>query len=262
MKALEGPLKFLPWILLGSATAIFLAGCCLAETLTAGWAQPVFFALILGATLVALQRSLSGQNVVWAALLVVVLSGIILSVGAKTDIPFGPCVYTDNLSPRLFDTLPWAVPLLWVVVLFNCRGVARLILRPWRKVRSYGYRVIALTCGLMVLFDFAWEPFATRANRFWIWRIPATTSSWYGTPWVNFFGWAVTSLLLMAFITPWLINKKPTQSPPNFHPLFLWLLTNLYLINALAKHNLWVPAALALLACAVVAPLAWRNAKW
>ena len=60
--------------------------------------------------------------------------------------------YTEGASGRIFGTVPWLLPLLWMVVLFNARSVGRLVFRPWRKSRTYGVRVIALTCVMAVVF--------------------------------------------------------------------------------------------------------------
>jgi hypothetical protein len=52
------------------------------------------------------------------------------------------------------------MPFIWAVAVLNSRGVARLILRPWRKTTKYGLWVIGLACVLTVIFDFNLEPFA------------------------------------------------------------------------------------------------------
>lgn len=227
----------------------------------AAWQVAGLLGLATASTLTSLGRRLQLQNVLAVAGLISVLGGIVQFVGATTGIPFGPIVFTDNFGPQLFDRLPWLAPLLWLVMLLNCRGVARLLLRPWRKLHGYGFRVIGLTVGLMVLCDCALEPFATRVNRLWIWRVSGGVSmDWLGAPWVNFPGWAVTALLLLIAATPWLINKMPSRRRgPDYHPLVAWLALHLFLAVCLALHSLWLPAGLAFGACGVVGLFAWRN---
>ncbi len=226
------------------------------------WAQGLFLALATATTLVALARRLPAQNVAVAAVLVAFIAGVVQAVGTTTGIPFGAFAYTNNFGPLLFDTLPLCVPLLWIVAIINSRGVARLILRPWRKTKSYGFRVIGLTCLLTVLLDFGLEPFAARVNRFWIWQTPKTVLAWHSAPWVNFFGWVVTTLLILAFATPWFINKKSVGQPPDYHPLIVWLSLILLFATGTASHQLWWSATFSLLTGAIVALFALRGARW
>jgi uncharacterized membrane protein len=81
-------------------------------------------------------------------------------------VPFGPIAYSEAFGEKLFTVLPWPVPFLWIVVVVNGRGVARLIMRPWRKTNYYGFWVIGLTCVLAVLLDLSLEPFAS-ARHYW-----------------------------------------------------------------------------------------------
>jgi hypothetical protein len=129
---------------------------------------------------------------------------------------------------------------------------------------KYGFWVIGLTCLLMVIFDFGLEPFATRVNHYWVWRAPKTVPAWYDAPWVNFLGLAVTALLILAFTTPWLINKNKSsdKTPVDFLPLGVWLSLNLLLAVGNATHQLWWAVGFTLAASFVVALFAWRGARW
>jgi len=230
---------------------------------SAHWAEDLFPILALATTLTALARSLPVQNILLAATLIAVISGIVETIGAKTGIPFGPFVYTDDLGPQLFGILPWPIPLIWVVMILNSRGVARLIMRPWRKIGKYGFWVLGLTCSLSVILDIGLEPFATQVNRYWIWHAPTTVPAWYTAPWINFVSWATTTLLILAFTTPWLINKRHIKhAPPDYHPLIVWLLLNLLLAASNSAHHLWWAASFSLVTSTVVVIFAWRGARW
>ena len=215
---------WLPWLLLGNAR----------------WPDGLLLVLTTATVIASLTRQLPGQNVMLASVIIAFIAGVVQSLGALTAIPFGPYVYTDRIGQQLFYPLPWAVPLLWIVVILASRGVARLILRPWRKTRTYGFRMIGLTTTLVVLLDLGLEPFATRVNHYWLWHPTKLQLDWYGAPGINFFGWAVTTLLILAFATPSLINKKPMpQPPPDYAPLAVWLLLNLLFETGAAVHHLW-----------------------
>ena len=56
------------------------------------------------------------QNVLVVLVFVLVISGVVLSVGALTNIPFGPFVFTDDSGERVFNVLPWPMPLVWTAL--------------------------------------------------------------------------------------------------------------------------------------------------
>jgi uncharacterized membrane protein len=217
------------------------------------------------ASVAALNRQLPLQNVLPAALIAALIGGIAhgLSANPNLSIPFGPIVFNPAVGGKIFNAIPWTVPLLWVVAIFNARGVARLILRPWRKVKNYGFRLIGLTALLAVAFDFALEPFAWHVKHFWLWQRTKIAVTWQGTTLLNFFGWLFVALLILAFATPALIKKQPgAPSAPDYHPLVLWLGALLLFAVGSAGAGLWWPVAADAVIAAVTAVLAVRGAKW
>ena len=209
-------------------------------------------------------RSLPVQNVLLAAAIIGLIGGIVELVGAASGIPFGPRIFLDESGPQIFGILPWGLPLVWIVFLLNSRGVARLMLRPWRKSKTYGFRVIGLTCLLVVALNLGFEPFASRANHFWIWQSAKNLLAWYGAPWVNFVSVGLTVLLILAFATPSLINKTPSSKKrlPDYQPLILWLAMNLYFAVANGFAGLQLAMVIGLVLSFVAGIFAWRGARW
>ena len=176
-------------------------------------------ALAAAASITALTRQLPLQNVLLAAAITALIGGAAHGLSARTSIPFGPFIFNETAGAKLFDCIPWTVPLLWIVAIFNSRGVARLGLRPWRKTKNYGWWLIGLTAVLAVVFDLALEPVAARVKHFWLWQPTKLHITWHGASPLNFLGWALVSLLILAFITPSLIKKQPGSSgAPDFMP--------------------------------------------
>jgi uncharacterized membrane protein len=238
---------WLPWPLLGNVR----------------WPDGLLVVLTTATVLASLTRQLPGQNVMLASVIIAFIAGAVQTLGALTAIPFGPFTYTEHIGQQLFYPLPWAVPMVWIAVLLASRGVARLILRPWRKTQNYGFTLIGITTLLVVLLDVGLEPFATNVKHYWFWNPTKLKFDWYTTPWVNFFGWAVTALLILAFATPSLINKKPMPQPrPEYSPLVVWLLLNLLFATGTAVHHLWPAAGATALGIVAVTVFAIRGARW
>jgi putative membrane protein len=229
-----------------------------------GWPDAALVLLATATTLVSLSRRLPAQNVALAAAGIAFIGGTAHGIGAMTAIPFGPFSYTGNAGPRIFGTLAWPVPLIWVIAILNSRGVARLILRPWRKLRAYGFWVIGLTAALTVMFDFSLEPFAAQVKRYWLWQPTRLPLAWYGAPLVNFLGWLLAALLILAFVTPTLIDKRqrPAKRPPDYHPLAVWLPAQALFAAGTLAHGFGPAAGFDVVASVVVATFAIRGARW
>ena len=230
-----------------------------------GWPDALLIFAATVSTLTALARKLPVQNVLLGAAVIALVGGGAHGFGAAMAIPFGPFVYTDRVGLRILDQFAWMMPLLWVVAVLNSRGVARLILRPWRKLRVYGFWLIGITVALTVLFDVGLEPFAAVVKRYWLWqpnRIPVT---WGSAPVSNFPGWLLTALLITAFATPALIDKRQQRStnrPAEFHPLVLWLLAMLLFAVGAAQHQLWAAMIFCIATSILVTIFAVRGARW
>ena len=227
------------------------------------WPEAALVFLAAFSTVAALARQLPLQNALLAAFVIALIGSGISALGAVTGIPFGPFAFGAEAGPQLFKTLPWVMPFLWVVAVLNSRGVARLILRPWRKTRAYGFWLIGITAVLTMLFDLALDPFASHVKHYWLWTPAQFSVTLQGAPPVNFFGWTVVTLLMLAFVTPALINKHPVKkSPADFHPLAVWLGGILLFGTACALHGLWLAVATDAAIGIITAVFAIRGGRW
>jgi hypothetical protein len=254
--------KYYFWSLNGLLGAAFLIELCAPHSWPDGDAVTLVLAAV--ASVAALTRQLPLQNVLAAALITATMGAIAhgLSAIPNLSVPFGPLIFNPAAGPKLF-TVPWTIPFLWVVAIFNARGTARLMLRPWRKVKNYGYWLIGLTATLAVAFDFALEPFACRVKHYWLWQPTKLSLTWQGATPLNFLGWAFVSLLILAFASPSLIRKQPASSKkPDLHPLMLWLGALLGFATSSASAGLWWPVGVDAAIAAVTAWFAIRGAKW
>jgi uncharacterized membrane protein len=259
--------KFLAWtyilshfLLVAGFLAAFTAVATKAE---ANWPVALLLLLATAGTLVALTRQLPAQNVLLAAFVIAFIGSMAHGIGSKSGLPFGPFMFDPEAGLKLFGILPWALPLLWVVAVLNSRGVARLILRPWRKIRAYGFWLIGLTALLTMLFDCALEPFAAHAKHYWIWTTTGYSLTPQGAPASNSVGWFAVTLLILAFITPAMINKQLSKrSAPDLHPLAVWLCAVLLFATGAAVHGFWPTVATDAIILTTVVVFAIRGARW
>lgn len=224
--------------------------------------EMVFWILAALTTLTGLGQRLPLQNVLTIATVMAGLSFGAESLNARTSIPFGPRHFTDMLGDKPEDEVPWIIPLIWIVAIINARGIIRLALRPWRKTTYYGFWVIGWTAAAVAAFSFGLEPFATHAKRYWFWGDTRLPFSYYGSALIIFLSTAGVTIAILAFATPWLINKQPVKQPPDYHPLAIWLSLHVLFLGSHIAGGRFL-AALATLGVSVpMAILAIRGARW
>jgi putative membrane protein len=223
----------------------------------------LIIALAAIASVTALARQLPVESVAFAAFVAALIGGAAHGLSAQTGIPFGPLAFGETAGPKLFNLVPWTLPLLWVVAIFNSRGVVRLILRPWRKVKNYGLWLLGLTAALSMAFDLALEPFAAHAKHLWFWQPTKIAVTWHGVSPLGLLGWLAVSLIILAFVMPYLIRKQPgNPSTPDFAPLALWLGAIVYFAIGSAQAELWSAVVADGIIAVGVAVFSVRGAKW
>lgn len=230
----------------------------------AGRAEALLVIATAISTLLAQAKQLPGHKVLLSAVIVAVFGGGIHAAGHATSIPFGPFSYAEAIGPIWFGWLAWPMPALWIIVVFNARGVARLGLKPWRKTKTYGFWVIGVAAALVILFSLALDVFATKVAHYWFWLPTKFAFTWYGMPWTNPLGWALGTLVMLAFATPFMINKGPKSRrlPPDYHPLFVWVLLLGLFATGAAMEKLWTAVALCAGIAILSAGFAIRGARW
>jgi uncharacterized membrane protein len=229
-----------------------------------GWPMAFFVIAVMISSLISLSRQLPGQNVMLGATIIATIGGIAHGIGAKTGIPFGPFSYSIEIGPKVFSSVAWFMPLIWVIAVINGRGVARLIMKPWRKTKNYGFWVIGVTAVLVLFFNLALEPFATRTRGYWVWTPTKFPLAWYGMPLINSISWALLTGLALAFATPSLINKhsRARKLPRQYHPLYTWVLLFALFATGCGFHALWSAMWLAIGTAMLSIVLAIRGARW
>ena len=218
--------------------------------------------LATAASIATLARQLPLQSVLFAAFITALVGGATHGLSARTGLPLGPLSFGETAGPQLFNTVPWTVGLIWIIALFNSRGVARLILRPWRRVKTYGFLLIGLTALLALAFDLALEPFA-QVKHLWLWQPTKIPVSWHGASPLSLLGWTFVSLLILVIIMPYLIRKQPgNPSAPDWSPLALWIGAMALFTVSAAQGGLWAAMTVNIILASVATVFSWRGARW
>ena len=223
------------------------AAACLAPLLSlpallpARWALAALLVLGAATTLLNLSRSLPAQNIFAAAVLIMGLSSLAQLFGSKAGCFVAPFTYLDPSAAKTFQ--PLLTPLGWLVAILSSRGLARLLLRPWRPNPNYGLWAIAVTCALVFVLDACLD-----------------LADWHNDDWLATAACIITTIAIVVLAVPWLINKRPgAQPPPDWQPFIVWQTFNLLLGFAEAFHHALTAAALHFIASGIVLALAWLT---
>jgi hypothetical protein len=171
--------------------------------------------------LVGLARRLPTQNVVFAALTLLVSGFAVEFLNARTGLPLGLREFGEGTGLKIVQ-VGWFTPCLWLCLTLAGRGVARLVFKPYRKLTYYGFWVMGGAALLALLIAPIVAPVAL-ARQWWLTVASPESWTWYQLPWLTVPAWGAVVLLMLAFVTPWLLNKQPVKQPTDWHPLAVWL---------------------------------------
>ena len=110
-------------------------------------------------------------------------------LGTTFGIPFGSYSYTTLLGPKWFDRVPLLIPWSWVTMTWATWIIA------CRRTR--GFQAVLLGACLVVAWDLLLDPAMSRVTSYWIW---GEKGSYYGMPWTNLLGWAITGFVLLVML--------------------------------------------------------------
>jgi hypothetical protein len=212
-------------------------------------------------TLASLTAQMPLQNVLLASVVIGFVGAVAQAIGAATGLLPGSFFFVEIPGPNFLSALPGGILFAWILSLLSSRGIAQLILRPWRRTSAFGFWQLGLTVVLALPFHLGLEIFASQANGNWQWQSELSASRLFASPLVPFAAWGATALMALVSATPALLKKKPVEPPPAYDPLVIWFSLNLLFETILARQP-W-PAAIGCLAVVIAAlVLAIRGARF
>jgi putative membrane protein len=206
------------------------------------WGVAASVVLLATIVLVCLGRAWGGLQTVRMAALLLPATWLIEWIGSTTGFPFGAYTYTAALQPQLTQ-VPLLVPLAWLMMLPPAWAVASVVTGV-----NMGWRFI----GVSTLAFTAWDCFLDPqmvAWGYWVWHTPG---GYFGIPWMNFMGWALSAALLT-----WLV--RPSALP--IIPLVL-IYTITWLLQTLGQLFFWAmpgPALVGFVAMGSFVALVWMR---
>lgn len=205
-------MAFLPWVLLVIQAAIVIASLLGYGIFTARpdllaqvdpqakffvWAFHGFAVgnMLFGGLAVVAEALLRNKQKALTAFIVVYAVSLASELlGTTYGIPFGAYSYTSLLGIKWFERVPLLIPLSWFTMSWALWVIARQRLR--------GAAAIFLATALLVAWDLLLDPAMSKVTSYWIW---GEKGSYYGMPWMNLLGWAVTGcalFILLQWIAP------------------------------------------------------------
>jgi uncharacterized membrane protein len=170
-------------------------------------------------------------------------------VGTGYGLPFGAYEYTSLLQPSWLGRVPVVIPLSWFYMALASWVLAGRLLRRG----GAGGRIV-LAAAALVAWDLALDPAMSHVVPYWVW---AEGGPYYGMPWINLFGWALTALVLMGVLSLLRVERYTDRLPVRWVGSFY--LANLALpVGMNAAAGLWGAVAVTLIVTGGGGYLVWR----
>lgn len=174
----------------------FMIAMPIVDWLTRGELYPqlatvgVFLQLV--ASLAALRWAWPWPRIVLVLLMVAALTWLAEWIGSTTGLPFGKYAYSALLQPQLAG-VPLLIPLAWLMMLPPTWAVVSAVVSSRHRLAFAALTGVAFTA-----WDLYLDPQMV-ARGLWTWAEP---SGYFGIPWINFFGWWLTSSVVTYVIAP------------------------------------------------------------
>jgi hypothetical protein len=230
----------------------------------ADWPEGFLLVAALLVTGSAYARHISLQSTLMASCVIGFIGAVAHWISEASAIPFGPIHFPGSLDASPLQETFWVSAMMWVVLLLNARGMARLILTRRSKHRHHGLHLMGVSLLLILLMVMAMEPFASTVHHYWLWGETRLPFTWQGVPLSSLFAWCVVGSVASVAATPFLIAKRPHPLPLTGEPAWLWILISILFAVGTALAGLWPATGVAVLNGALgiwVALLAERRRR-
>ena len=99
--------------------------------------------------------------------------------------------------------------------------------------RTRGFQAVLLGACLLVAWDLLLDPAMSRVTSYWIW---AEKGNYYGMPWANLVGWAITGFVLLAMLR----KLAPEPEGDLRFSIFVYLVNFLLPLGFCVLNGYWI----------------------
>ncbi|MHA1911252.1 MAG: carotenoid biosynthesis protein [Candidatus Kariarchaeaceae archaeon] len=138
-------------------------------------------------------------------------------IGTFTGLVFGDYYYTTKLGPLLFDKVPLMIPLIWFCLFYVSFIAGQYIVDHNYKEHLSFHKWILLTLTqalVMTFWDISKDVESVYVYDYWVWEKVDPSSSYFGIPISNYFGWLFTSILIFGLFNILLTSSKQAKIKP------------------------------------------------
>jgi putative membrane protein len=164
-------------------------------------------------------------------------------IGTSTGWPFGNYEYLDSLGFKLFDRVPFTIPLSWFYMGFAGYLLGRAIVAN-RGLRPVEPWAIGLGVWFLIVWDLVLDPAMAHQDlriQFWVWH---QEGPYFGMPIQNYLGWAATAVLFMAVSRILWRRGVDPASLPSWFPFAVYAANSGFAMAISADVGLYVPIVL------------------
>lgn len=199
------------WAIIAAWTAVTLASLLAPSLVSFNLARYVTLALLTAFTLLHGARRYGAGGIAAYFLVAVVVTNVFENLSIVTGFPFGAYHHTANMGPKLFH-VPLIVGPIFAVAGYLAWVLAGILLGETAAGARRGVALARPLVAALVTtsWDLCVDAIGGTVNRDWVW---AGGGGWFGVPWLNFFGWVLTTWVFFQLFAIYLARRAAAPRP-------------------------------------------------
>lgn len=215
------------WAIIGAWSAVTAASLFAPSLVSFNLARYLTVALLTAFTVLHGARRYGTAGIAVYFVLAVLVTNVFENLSIATGWPFGAYHHTASMGPKLFH-VPLIVGPIFAVAGYLAWALAGILLGETGAAAPRGIAVArpVLAAFVTTSWDLCVDAVGGTVNRDWVW---ADGGAWFGVPWLNFFGWMLTTWVFFQLFAVYLaLRREPVAGVPSrvywSQPIVFWTL--------------------------------------